>query len=393
MTFLKMQDLPLNQKRLLIRADLNVPMEKGKIQNDARIKASLPTLQLALKQQAGVLLISHLGRPKEGVFNPEFSLKPIGVHLSELLKQPVRFETDWLSGVSIKPGEIVLGENVRFNVGEEENDPILSKKMAELCDIFVMDAFGTAHRAQASTVGVAEFAPLACAGLLLSKELEALGKIFQNPKHPLVAIVGGAKVSSKLSILKSLLKHVDTLIVGGGIANTFLKAKGMFIGDSLYEENLVHAAAQLLEQASIEGKSILIPEDVVVAKEISEHAATAIKSISEITQGEKILDVGPLTSRHYAEFIQSAKTIVWNGPLGVFEYQPFAEGTRHLANAIAASTAFSVAGGGETLAAIDAFKVHDKISYISTGGGAFLEYLEGKTLPALRVLEKKAQLI
>lgn len=389
MTFLKMQDLDLKNKRLLIRADLNVPMQASKITNDARLKAVLPTLRLALEQQASILLISHLGRPKEGETNLEFSLKSVAERLSQLLNIPIRFEPHWLEGINIAPGEIVLGENVRFLQGEEENDPVLAQKMAKLCDVFIMDAFATAHRAQASTVGVAHYARDAAAGLLVTQELNALDKIFANPKHPVVAIVGGAKVSSKLLILKSLLKHVDILIVGGGIANTFIKSLGYSIGTSLYEKEFVEAARELLKASGKQNKLILMPQDVVVSKEISSTATTEIKKISDISQDDKILDVGPLSLQQYVDYILEAKTVLWNGPVGVFEMDPFASGTKAIAEAIADSEAFSVAGGGETLAAIDKFKITDKISYISTAGGAFLEYLEGKTLPAIAALEKR----
>lgn len=414
MTFLTMEKLDLANKRVLIRADLNVPMEEGKISNDSRLRAALPTLQLALDQKARIILISHLGRPKEGSYDPAFSLKPVAVRLSQLLGAEVRFEQDWLNGLEVAPGEIVLCENVRFNIGEEDNDPTLAKKMASLCDVFIMDAFGTAHRAQASTVGVAQYAPSAAAGLLLTKELNALGKIFSNPKHPIVAIVGGAKVSTKLLILKSLLQRVDTLIVGGGIANTFIKALGYSVGNSLFEPDFIPDALKLLEDAKQQGKTIVIPKDVVVENtsnllgsdptklnQVSKKGSDPnqapnnqinIKQLSDITNDDKILDVGPQSSELYAAILKKANTIIWNGPVGVFEREDFAKGTQALAEAIAESPAFSVAGGGETIAAIDKFKVADSISYISTGGAAFLEFLEGKTLPAVAVLEARARI-
>jgi phosphoglycerate kinase len=390
-SYLRMADLNLENKRVLIRVDLNVPMQAGKISNDARIKAILPTVKLALEKKAAVILLSHLGRPEEGHYQPEFSLRPIAEELSRLLQCPIRFQSNWLNGVSVNTGEVVLCENVRFNVGEKANDPNLSKKMAALCDVFVMDAFGTAHRAEASTEGVARFASQAAAGPLLTQELETITKIFNSPKRPLVAIVGGAKVSSKIQILKSLLATVDTLIVGGGIANTFLTALAYPIGSSLYEPDCVSMARELLEYAKKYHKLLLLPEDVVVAKEMSSHAKTDIKKISNVAADDKIFDIGPETSQRYADIIQNAATLLWNGPVGVFEYENFSEGTRALAKAIARSPAFSVAGGGETLAAINKFGVQGQLSYVSTGGGAFLECLEGHTLPAVKILEQRFQ--
>lgn len=389
MDFLSLPAVDLKNKRVLIRADLNVPMKAGKITNDAKLRAILPTLKAALKQNAAILLISHLGRPEPGKYQKEFSLKPLVETLSQLLKKPVKFSEHWLEHPNFSPGEIVLGENVRFLVGEEENDPKLAKKMAALCDVFVMDAFATAHRAQASTEGVIHYAPEAVAGLLFTQELTALNKIFTDPKHPVLAIVGGAKVSTKLSILKTLLEKVDSLILGGGMANTFIKALGYSVGNSLYEPEFIEDAQQLLKEAKRQNKYIVLPEDVIVAKEITEQAATEVKKISDIQEDDIILDVGPLSSQKYQEYIQDAKTIIWNGPLGVYELTPFAQGTKALAEAIAKASAFTVAGGGETLAAIDKFKVQDKISYISTGGGAFLEFLEGKALPAVSALEAR----
>jgi phosphoglycerate kinase len=386
---ISLAELDLNQKRVLIRVDLNVPMQNGKITNDARLKAIIPTLKFALNANACIMLLSHLGRPKEGVYTEAFSLKPIAERLSTLINQPVRFVKDWLSGVAAEPGEIVLCENVRFNTGEKANDVILAKKMAAFCDIFVMDAFATAHRAEASTVGIAQHAPIAAAGPLLIAELTALQKALQNPKHPLVVIVGGAKVSDKCLLLSSLLDKVDTLIIGGGLANTFIAAKGYSVGSSLLEPTFISEAMALLSRAKDKGVQLIIPIDAIVAKTISETAGTRISDLTDITTDEKILDVGPKTSQLIDTIIQKAETIVWNGPLGVFEMSPFEIGTQRLANAIAHAEAFSLAGGGETLAAIEKYGVCEKISYISTGGGAFLEYLEGKTLPAVATLKSR----
>lgn len=386
-----MEQLDLRQQRVIIRVDLNVPMENGRILHDARIQAILPTIQLVLKKGAGIILLSHLGQPKEGFDDPRFSLKPIAERLQQLLKQPVRFEKNWLTGVTIKPGEIVLCENVRFNRGESENDPVLAKQMANLGDLFVMDAFAVAHRAQASTVGIAQYAKYIAAGPLLISELNALKHALENPKHPVVAIVGGAKVSSKLWVLKSLLTQVDTLIVGGGIANTFIAALNGKMGQSLYEPDLVPMAKELMVLAEKRNINLIIPVDVVVATELFDNAISYIRSIDGVLPQEKILDVGPKTLKRCQDFLKEAATIIWNGPLGVFETKPFAKGTEILSQAIAASSAFSIAGGGETLAAIDKFGVKDKISYISTGGGAFLECLEGKTLPAVAVLEERSK--
>lgn len=391
MSFLKMDMLDLKNKRLLIRADLNVAMQAGKITNDARLRAALPSIQLALKKGAAVILVSHLGRPKAGEVSSEFSLQPVRERLELLLGHSIRFEKNWIAGLKISPGEVVLCENVRFLPGEAENDPLLAQKMAMLCDIFIMDAFGTAHRAQASTEGIIKYAPIASAGLLLEKELDALNKIFAQPKHPLVAIVGGAKVSTKLQLLQALLERVDALIVGGGIANTFIKAQGYPIGSSLFEPNFVEQAKELIIQAKKQNKALMIPEDVVTAKEISESIPGTIKNLLEIEASDKILDVGPATVKKYTETILKANTIIWNGPLGMFEYTPFSAGTQAIARAIAISPGFSVAGGGETLAAIDKFNVSDKISYISTGGAAFLEFLEGKSLPAIIALEMRCK--
>lgn len=385
----QMKDIDLTDKAVIIRVDLNCPMENGEISNDAKIRAILPTLALAKRCMARVLLLSHLGRPKEGEYDPNYSLKPIAKRLSELLKQPVRLSKRWLEGIPIMSGEIVLGENVRFNVGEEANDEALSRKMASLCDVFIMDAFASAHRAHASTVGIAKYAPIAAAGPLLTAELHALSVVMKQAQHPLVAIVGGAKVSSKLSVLKSLLDVVDVLIVGGGIANTFIAALGHPVGSSLYEPELIAKAKELQEYAKQRKVNLIIPEDVVLATENTNNAKTRISNCDDIQTDEKILDVGPKTTAKYADILKNAGTILWNGPVGVFEIPAFEAGTKALSMAIADSKAFSVAGGGETLAAIDKYDIKDKISYVSTGGGAFLEYLEGKILPAVAILEAR----
>jgi phosphoglycerate kinase len=390
MHLLKMTDQNLTHQRVLIREDFNVPLQDGKITNNARILAALPTIKLALEANAKVILLSHLGRPEEGQYQEEFSLKPVAEELSRLLNHPVILQKDWLKGVSVAPGEIVLCENVRFNRGEKKNDEILAKQIAALCDIFVMDAFGTAHRAEASTYGVAKFAKIACAGPLLIAELAALEKALLQPKHPVVAIVGGSKVSTKLDVLNSLLDKVDKLIVGGGIANTFMAASGLSIGKSLYEGSFISEAQKLLQQAKQNNKQILIPTDVVVAKEFSANSPANIKSAQAVTDSEMILDIGPETAELYQANLKNAGTIIWNGPVGVFEFPAFAEGTRKLALAIAHSDAFSIAGGGDTVAAIEQFNIDDKISYISTGGGAFLEFVEGKKLPAVAILEERA---
>ncbi|GFO77684.1 phosphoglycerate kinase [Bathymodiolus platifrons methanotrophic gill symbiont] len=386
----KMADLDLKGKRILIRQDLNVPVKDGLITSDIRIRASLPAIKLALDSGAAVMLMSHLGRPTEGEFDPASSLQPVANCLSELLDKPVRLEKNWIDGIEINLGEVVLCENVRFNVGEKKNSPELGKKMAALCDIFVMDAFGTAHRAQASTHSVIEHATIACAGPLLSAELEALGKSLNNPQSPVVAIVGGSKVSSKLTVLESLSNKVDQLIVGGGIANTFIAAAGYSVGKSLYEADLIDDAKALIKSAKANNSDIPVPVDVVCAKEFSDTAVATIKKVSDIADDDMVLDIGPETAKQYADILSTAKTIVWNGPVGVFEIDQFAEGTKSLALAIADSDAFSIAGGGDTLAAIDKYAIKDKISYTSTGGGAFLEFLEGKELPAIAALEAKS---
>lgn len=389
MTIQKMADLDLKGKRILIRQDLNVPVKDGVVTSDIRIRASIPAIELALDSGAAVMLMSHLGRPAEGEFDPSASLQPVAVCLAELLGKPVRLEKDWIDGIDIQPGEVVLCENVRFNVGESKNSPELGKKMAALCDIFVMDAFGTAHRAQASTHSVIEHAKIACAGPLLSAELEALGKSLNNPESPVVAIVGGSKVSTKLTVLKTLSEKVDQLIVGGGIANTFIAAAGYSVGKSLYEADLIDDAKALIATAKANNADIPIPVDVVCAKEFSDSAVATIKSVADISDDDMVLDIGPETAKQYAAILASAKTIVWNGPVGVFEIEQFSEGTKTLAHAIADSAAFSIAGGGDTLAAIDKYAIKDKVSYTSTGGGAFLEFLEGKALPAITALEAK----
>ena len=389
MSIQRMVDLDLSGKRVLIRQDLNVPVKNGKVTSDIRIQASVPTIEKALAAGAAVILLSHLGRPDEGQYDEAASLKPVAERLSILLGKPVRVEKDWLEGVIIAPGEVVLCENVRFNVGEEKNSDELGKKMAALCDVFVMDAFGTAHRAQASTHSVAKFAPIVCAGPLLASELDALGKALETPAKPLVAIVGGSKVSTKLTVLKSLSEKVDQLIVGGGIANTFIAAAGFQVGKSLYEADLIEEAQRLIAEAKKAGSAIPIPVDVVCAKEFSETAIATIKKVEDVEADDLILDIGPDTANLYAELIKSAGTIVWNGPVGVFEIEQFSHGTQSLATAIAQSSAFSIAGGGDTLAAIDKYGINDQVSYTSTGGGAFLEFLEGKELPAVAILKSR----
>ncbi len=386
MTITNLSDLNLAEKRVLIRQDLNVPINKnGVITSDKRIKASLPSIKLALKQGAKVIIMSHLGRPTEGKYNVQFSLQVVANRLSELLNTKVRLEKDWLNGIKLEVGEVVLCENVRFNIGEKKNDNALAKKMANLCDIFVMDAFGTAHRAQASTYGVAKYAPIACAGLLLSSELESLVNALDKPARPMVAIIGGSKVSTKLTILKSLSKIVDKLIVGGGIANTFIAAQGYNVGKSLYEKKLLPTAKYLMDACDIP-----VPSDVVCSKTFSELASPEIKNITTIDDDDMIFDIGTKSANKLANIMQNAGTIIWNGPVGVFEFEQFTKGTKILAMAIANSNAFSIAGGGDTIAAIDKYNIADKISYISTGGGAFLEFLEGKKLPAIEILEQRA---
>jgi len=391
MDVIRMTDLDLAGKRVLVREDLNVPVEDGRVSSDARIRAALPTLRLALEKGAAVMVMSHLGRPAEGEFDARYSLAPVAEHLSELLGQPVRLVRDWLDGVQVGRGEVVLCENVRFNAGEKKDDEALAKRMAALCDVFVMDAFGTAHRAQASTHGVARFAPVACAGPLLSAELEALGKALHAPARPLVAIVGGSKVSTKLTVLETLLERVDQLIVGGGIANNFIAAAGHAVGKSLHEADLLDETRRLVDKARERGAAIPLPSDVVVSQGLESHHQAAVRPVDEVGAEEMILDVGPDTAAAYAQILARAGTIVWNGPVGVFEDPRFAGGTRALAEAVAASPAFSIAGGGDTLAALDAFGLSQQVSYVSTGGGAFLEFLEGRTLPAVAMLEQRAR--
>lgn len=389
MTMLSMRDVDLIGKRVLVRVDFNVPMANGEITDDQRIKAALPTLNFALNAGASLIIMTHLGRPLEGEFNAEFSTEAIASHLAKLLGCPVKFIPTLQDAINIEPGEVALLENVRFNQGEAANDDVLALRYAALCDVFIMDAFGTAHRAQASTQGVARYAPVACAGLLLQQEISALSKALDKPKKPVVAVVGGSKVSSKLSVLHTLASNVDALILGGGIANTFLVAAGHQVGKSLYEPDLVAEAQSIISDCKARGVKLPIPEDVVVADRFSESAIATIKSIDEVGKDELILDVGPKTLRKYEHLIESAKTILWNGPLGVFEMPQFAEGTKALSEMIAASHGFSLAGGGDTIAAIEKFNIKDKIDYISTGGGAFLEFLEGKPLPGVSILEQR----
>lgn len=390
MSVIKMTDLDLAGKRVLIREDLNVPLKNGKVADDTRIRASLPTIQLAVKAGAKVMVMSHLGRPEEGVYSEDNSMKPVAEHLSGLLGKPVRVIKDYLGGVDVVPGEVVVFENVRFNKGEKKNADDLSRQYAALCDIYVMDAFGTAHRAEASTHGVAKFAPIACAGPLLAAELEALGKALDKPARPMVAIVGGSKVSTKLTVLKSLSKIVDQLIVGGGIANTFILAEGHKVGKSLAEADLVQEAKDIIAEARAKGGDVPVPVDVVCGKEFSESAVATLKDVKDVADDDMIFDFGPKSSKQLEEIIANAGTIVWNGPVGVFEFDQFGNGTKALSLAIANSKAFSIAGGGDTLAAVAKYNIADKISYISTGGGAFLEFLEGKKLPAVAILEERA---
>jgi phosphoglycerate kinase len=385
-----MSSLDLRDKRVLIREDLNVPIQGGSVSSDARIRAALPTIQAALNAKARVLVMSHLGRPEEGKYAEEFSLAPVAKRLAQLLGVPVAFKKDWLDGVDVAPGEVVLLENVRFNKGEKMDADDLSRRMAALCDIYVMDAFGTAHRAEASTHGVAKYAPIVCAGPLLVSELSALETALEKPARPLLAIVAGSKVSTKLTVLESLLSKVDQLIVGGGITNTFLAALGFNVGKSLYEPNMLDICKRLLEQSKKRGIVIPMPTDVVVATEFSAKAEADVKDVRHVSADDMILDIGPDSAEAIATLVASAGTILWNGPVGVFEFAQFGEGTRTLATAIARSKAFSLAGGGDTLAAIEKYGVEDSISYISTGGGAFLEFVEGKKLPAVEILERRA---
>lgn len=385
MTVLKMTDLDLQGKRVLIREDLNVPVKDGAVKSDARILAALPTIKLALEKGAAVLVCSHLGRPEEGVYSEEDSLKPVADYLSKALGRDVPLVKDYLEGVQVQPGELVLLENVRFNKGEKKNADELAQKYAALCDVFVMDAFGTAHRAQGSTHGVAKFAKVACAGPLLAAELDALGKALKTPAKPMVAIVAGSKVSTKLDVLTSLADICDQLIVGGGIANTFLAAAGYNVGKSLHEADLLDTAKAIAAKVAVP-----LPVDVVVAKEFAESAEATVKAVADVADDDMILDIGPKTAAMFGEMLKASQTILWNGPVGVFEFDQFGNGTKVLAQAIAQSPAFSIAGGGDTLAAIDKYGVAEQISYISTGGGAFLEFVEGKVLPAVEVLEQRA---
>ncbi len=389
MAVLRFTDLDIFEKRVLIRQDLNVPVEDGRVTSDQRIIASIPTLKLALKKGAAVMVMSHLGRPKEGQWSEADSLAPVAVRLSELMGLDVKLVRDWVDGVSVAPGELVLLENCRMNVGEGKDDEALSRKYAALCDVYVMDAFGTAHRAQASTHGAIRFAKTACAGPLLTAELDALAKALEHPARPLLAIVAGSKVSTKLELLSSLINKVDQLIVGGGIANTFLAAMGLPVGKSLYEPDLIDTAKQIIAAAKARGAEIPLPVDVVVAAEFNANAKATVKRVADVGADDMILDIGPETAKLYAERIMKVGTVVWNGPVGVFEFDAFGLGTKSVADAIAASTAFSIAGGGDTLAAIDKYGIVDQVSYISTGGGAFLEFLEGKELPAVAALQAR----
>ncbi|MBA0330436.1 phosphoglycerate kinase [Stenotrophomonas hibiscicola] len=389
MSIVRMTDLDLSGKRVLIRQDLNVPIENGRITSEQRITASLPTLKRALEQGAAVMVTSHLGRPKEGVWSEADSLAPVAQRLSELLGREVPLVRDWVDGVEVQPGQLVLLENCRMNVGEGKDDEALSKKYAALCDVFVMDAFGTAHRAQASTHGVIRFAPVAAGGPLLMAELDALAQALDAPAKPLLAIVAGSKVSTKLELLANLVGKVDQLIVGGGIANTFIAAAGHNVGKSLYEPDLLDTAKKIVADAKARGADIPLPVDVVTAKQFLPDAAAEVKAVDAVAEDDLILDIGPQTAAQYAQLIEKAGTVVWNGPVGVFEFEAFSKGTEALARAIASSPAFSIAGGGDTLAAVDKFDIAQQVSYISTGGGAFLEFLEGKTLPAVAALDAR----
>src|SRR3569833_862773 len=390
MKVLRLTDTDLRYKRVLIREDLNVPVQRGVVTSDARIRAALPTIRYALDQNAKVFILSHLGRPEEGKYDESLSLAPVATRLSELLGKPVQLRKDWLDGVDCPAGSAVLCENVRFNKGEKKDDEKLARMLAELCDVCVTEAFGTAHRAEASTHGVAKFAKVACAGPLLVGELEALETALDKPARPLIAIVGGSKVSTKLTVLESLLEKVDKLPVGGGIANTFLAAAGVNVGKSLHEDEMLDVARRLMTKAKEKGTEIPLPSDVVGAKEFAATAHADVRTVHDVRSDEMILDIGPDTADRFSELVQSAGTIIWNGPVGVFEFEQFGEGTRAISLAIARSKAFSLAGGGDTLAAIEKYNIEDGISYISTGGGAFLEFVEGKTLPAVAVLEERA---
>lgn len=394
--FIKMTDLDLRSKRVFIRADLNVPVKEGKVTSDARITASMPTIEYALKAGAKVMVTSHLGRPEEGVYSDENSLQPVADVMSKLLNQKVRLVKNWLApnapadSLSVEDGALILLENCRFNVGEKKNNDDLAKKYAALCDIFVMDAFGTAHRAEASTHGIAKYAPVACAGILLAEELDALTKALLSPKRPLVAIVGGSKVSTKLTVLESLADKVDQLVVGGGIANTFLKAAGFEVGQSLCEDDLVPIASALIQKMTQRGASVPIAVDVVCGKKFDPNEPATKKDAASVATDDMIFDIGVKSANQIADIIKNAGTVVWNGPVGVFEFDQFAEGTKIIAMAIAETKAFTLAGGGDTIAAIQKYDIYDKVSYVSTAGGAFLEFLEGKTLPAVAILESRA---
>ncbi|OYY50333.1 MAG: phosphoglycerate kinase [Methylophilaceae bacterium 17-44-8] len=397
MQFIKMTDLDLKGKRVFIRADLNVPVADGKVTSDARITASMPTIEFALKAGAKVMVTSHLGRPEEGVYSAENSLQPVADVMAEKLGKPVRLVKNWLApnapsdSLTVEDGQLILLENCRFNVGEKKNNDELAKKYAALCDVFVMDAFGTAHRAEASTHGIAKFAPIACAGILLTEELEALTKALLSPARPMVAIVGGSKVSTKLTVLESLSEKVDQLVVGGGIANTFLKASGKEIGKSLNEDELVPIAKALMAKMTNRGATIPIAEDVVCGKKFDANEPAILKKAGDVAEDDMIFDIGPKSAQTIADIIMQAGTVVWNGPVGVFEFEQFGEGTKTIANAIANTKAFTLAGGGDTIAAIQKYDMYDKVSYISTAGGAFLEFLEGKKLPAVEILEQRSQ--
>jgi phosphoglycerate kinase len=396
MKFIKMTDLDLRGKRVFIRADLNVPVKDGVVTSDARIVASMPTIEFALKAGAKVMVTSHLGRPEEGVYSEENSLQPVADVMSKLLGQSVRLVKNWLApnapedSLTTQDGQLILLENCRFNVGEKKNNDELAKKYAALCDVFVMDAFGTAHRAEASTHGIAKFAPVACAGILLTEELDALSKALLAPARPLVAIVGGSKVSTKLTVLESLADKVDQLVVGGGIANTFLKASGQEVGKSLCEDDLVDTAKSLMDKMAARGACVPIAKDVVVGKQFDANEPAVKKPATEVAADEMIFDIGAQSAAELVDIIMKAGTVVWNGPVGVFEFDQFGEGTKTIANAIAETKAFTLAGGGDTIAAIQKYNIYDKVSYISTAGGAFLEFLEGKTLPAVAILEERA---
>lgn len=390
MGFLTLKDVDLKDKKVLVRVDFNVPVKDGKVTSKVKIEAAIPTIQYILDQGGAMILMSHLGRPTEGEYNPQFSLEPVAEALSQIINKPVKFAKGWLGGVDVKAGEIIMCENVRFNNGEKKADEDLSKKIASLGDVFVMDAFATAHRAQASTYGVAKYVPVACAGILLTNEIQALEKALKSPKKPMAAIVGGSKVSTKLSLLYNFLDKVEILIVGGSIANTFLKAEGYNVGNSLYEQDLVAEVRDILAKARTLGVNIPIPVDVRVAKEFSENAQAITKKVSDVADDEMILDIGPESEKEIAELLKSVNTILWNGPIGVFEFDNFATGTKALSLAIAQSVAFSVAGGGDTIAAIEKFGIKDQVSYISTAGGTFLEFFEGKKLSAVEILKEKA---